>query len=152
MSRDKNRGSKIQPFLSGQIDALYEIASSAGRQSGVLSSRMYYLVRSGNYPTHRAETDASLAFLRKNASKIPDTWKMDALYAALQGDQRQLVAAREGAEKSGIPKEQVDQVRWLERIAQDGWAAIASEQKVMRFEPGLPAAAKGLVRRLDPQN
>ena len=102
-----------QLFLSGQIDALYEIAASTGKQAGVLNAHLYYLVRSGNYLTHRAEIDVSLAFLRQNTAKIADTWKVAALFGALHGDKRQIAAAQEAAEKTQFQK-----IRWIRSV---GW-------------------------------
>jgi len=141
-----------QPFLSNQINALYDTALSAGRQAGLLHSRLYYLVRSGNYPQHRDEIAGSLAFLRKNASRIHDTWKMDALFGLLYGDLRQMAAAREAAEENGMPKDQLDQIRGLEKSARAGAGKMLQQQEIPRFELHLPAAPTAIIRRLDPAN
>ena len=138
-----------QPFISPQMNDLYKRALSGGQQPAVAFARVYYLVKSGHYPDYKAEIAEALAFLRRNASRIGDTWMMDALCGLLFGNRQQIADARAAGEKIGMPKDRLDMMRQMEAIAGTVGDKLFQPELLVQFEVELPGSASGVVRRVD---
>jgi hypothetical protein len=151
--RAPNMGERLrrQPFLSAGMNRLYDIARSAGPCAALLTSRLYYLVRSGNYPDHQAEITDSLSFLRQNAGRIRDIWMMDAVFGLLNGNPSQVAAARNAAAHLGMAKSQLDGMMTMESAARRGREHLR-QNPPENFELALPSAARNIQKRLDPGN
>ena len=140
-----------QPFLPADMNRLYDIARSAGPCAVLIMSRLYYLARSGNYPYYQGEVNDSLSFLRRNAGRIEDTWRMDAVYGMLNRNPPQVAAARAAAARLGMARAQLDALAKMENAAKQGSELLRRGQPPS-FEQAMPSAASGIRRRLDPGN
>jgi hypothetical protein len=76
-----------RPVLSPQEqDRIFYGSFSAGLNNFTVTSRLEYIYNAGRADELRRETDYLRAHLKKNVQQLPNTWLMDALYAAREGD------------------------------------------------------------------